>query len=129
MGSRKRFESFACCKASMSERANVTRHMRGSGGDGLRGEKICRRVSRALARGKETRKVCGFPIIEMEWQRMDISLKVVMGIGDHDAEKMILLIRRDAGLFEKTALVGSKYACVKYWKNEFACIPTELPSQ
>lgn len=63
MGSRKRFESFACC---MTERANVTRHMRGSGGNGLCGEKICRRVSRALARGKETRKACGFPIIEME---------------------------------------------------------------
>lgn len=78
--------------------------------------------------GKRLGKIAAFPLLRWEWQRTDIFLKAMMGIGDHDAEKMMLLIRRDAGLFEKTALVGSKYACVKYWKNEFACIPTELPS-
>lgn len=46
--------------------ADVTRHMRGSGGDELCGEKVCRRVSRALARGQENKKDCSSPIVITE---------------------------------------------------------------
>lgn len=54
----------------MAECADVTRHMRGSGGDGLCGEEICRRVLRALARGREDRKDRRFPIVEMQMAKI-----------------------------------------------------------
>ena len=61
-------------------------------------------------------KIADFPLLKCKLQRTDIFRKIDMGIGDHDAEKMMSFDKERCGIIEKTALVGSKYACVQYWK-------------